>query len=233
MADSYLSDASFRRRLQAILQTQERSRGRALPAGLADTALLVVDMQDYFLDPDSHAHVPGAAEALAAAERLVAAFAGAQRPIFFTRHLNTKANAGMLERWWADTIRRGSPLSRISARLATQGHPIIEKSQYDAFHATRLATQLRRRRIRQLVISGVVTHLCCETTARAAFVRGFGVIFAVDATAAYDAEFHLATLRNLAHGFATLATTGEVFSALAPQQAPATAAGRESPSGPE
>ena len=83
---------------------------------------------------------------------------------------------------------------------------------------------LAKRRIRRLVISGLVAHLCCETTARAAFVRGFAVVFAVDATAAYDAEFHLATLRNLAHGFATLATREEIVAALAPPATPASGA---------
>ena len=46
-----------------------------------------------------------------------------------------------------------------------------------------------------------MTNLCCETTARSAFIRGFDVIMPVDATAAYNYEFHLATFLNLAYMF--------------------------------
>ena len=52
------------------------------------------------------------------------------------------------------------------------------------------------------MIAGVLTHLCCETTARSAFVRGFKVFFTVDGTATYYEDFHRATLLNLSHGFA-------------------------------
>ncbi|MGB9641195.1 MAG: isochorismatase family protein, partial [Anaerolineales bacterium] len=46
--------------------------------------------------------------------------------------------------------------------------------------------------------------LCCETTARSAFIRGFEPFFLVDGTATYNSYFHQATLLNLNHGFASL-----------------------------
>ena len=51
-------------------------------------------------------------------------------------------------------------------------------------------------------MTGVMTNMCCETTARSAFVRGFEVIMPVDATAAYNYEFHLATFLNMSYMFA-------------------------------
>jgi isochorismate hydrolase len=59
-----------------------------------------------------------------------------------------------------------------------------------------------------------MAHLCCETTARSAFTRGFEVFFLVDGTASYNRDFHQASLLNLAHGFATLLLTGEALAAL-------------------
>ncbi len=47
----------------------------------------------------------------------------------------------------------------------------------------------------------MVTHLCCETTARSAFCRGFSVIFPPDATASYNRGLHQASLLTLCHGF--------------------------------
>ena len=49
---------------------------------------------------------------------------------------------------------------------------------------------------------------------RSAYVRGFDVTFPVDATVSYSEEFHLATLLNLSHGFATIAFVEEVLDAL-------------------
>jgi isochorismate hydrolase len=59
-----------------------------------------------------------------------------------------------------------------------------------------------------------MTHLCCETTARAAFTRGLQVWFTIDGTATYNEEHHFSTLLNLAHGFATPVTVTEVLAAL-------------------
>ncbi len=59
-----------------------------------------------------------------------------------------------------------------------------------------------------------MTHLCCETTARSAFVRGFEVFFTIDGTATYNKEFHFATLHNLAHGFALPILVDEILDAV-------------------
>ena len=56
-----------------------------------------------------------------------------------------------------------------------------------------------------------MTHLCCESTARDAFMHDHEVLFVVDATATDDEELHLGSLRALADGFAVLATTREVM----------------------
>jgi isochorismate hydrolase len=60
-----------------------------------------------------------------------------------------------------------------------------------------------------------MTHLCCETSARAAFVRGFEVLFPVDGTATYNQAFHRATLLNLSHGFAKVVLADEILAAVA------------------
>ncbi|MCL0073039.1 isochorismatase family protein, partial [Dehalococcoidia bacterium] len=91
---------------------------------------------------------------------------------------------------------------------------VIEKSQYDAFYETPLDEMLREKGVTQIVICGVMSHLCCETTARSAFVRGFEVFFTVDGTATYTEAFHRATLLNLAHGFAVPVLTHEILDKL-------------------
>ena len=169
-------------------------------------------MQDYFLRPASHAFVPSAPAILPNLQLLITNYRAANRPVIFTRHVNTDADAAMMSRWWRDVIRVDSPDSAISSALDTSAGVIVEKSQYDAFHQTQLEDGLRSRGVEQVVITGVMTHLCCETTARSAFVRGFEVFFCVDGTATYTEELHRSSLLNLSHGFAIPVMAGEIIS---------------------
>lgn len=177
-------------------------------------ALLVLDMQRYFLEEASHASIPSARAVLPKIEELIVAFAKRGRPVILTRHINTKEDAGQMGKWWRELIREEDPLSELIPGLFPGNGLIIEKGQYDAFYKTPLEELLRGEGVEQLAISGVMTHLCCETTARAAFVRGFKVFFVIDGTATYNADFHRATLLNLAHGFAHPVLAEELIAAL-------------------
>ncbi len=206
--DIYLDGESFRRKSAELVQRSvEFGRGVFTPGR---TALIVLDMQRYFLDPDSHAHIPSAADIVPGIRSLAALFSERDLPVIFTRHLNTPENGGALALWWDDLIREEDSLSEITTDLDTSMGVVLKKSQYDAFYDTDLESNLKERGIERVVITGVMTHLCCETTARSAFVRGFEVTFPVDGTATYDENFHLATLLNLSHGFATLAFAEDI-----------------------
>jgi isochorismate hydrolase len=166
-----------------------------------EAALLVLDMQEYFLDVGSHAYIPSAPAIVPALTRLQVAFQEAGRPVIFTRHMNTPVNAGMMAEWWRDLINPRSAHSQLIDQFNTSNTTIIKKNQYDAFYQTSLARTLRELGTRQVVICGVMTHLCCDTTARAAFMHGFEVFFTVDGTATYNEMLHRATLLTLSHGF--------------------------------
>jgi nicotinamidase-related amidase len=92
----------------------------------------------------------------------------------------------------------------------------VIKHQYDGFLNTDLEGILRENRVRQVVICGVLTNLCCETTARSAFMRGFEVYFVEDGTATFSKEMHEAALLNLSYGFAIATTIKDVTKALSP-----------------
>lgn len=173
-------------------------------------ALLVLDMQDYFLNEESHAFIPSAQAILPNIQMLIDAFSAADRPIIFTRHIDADADTGMMSRWWRDVIRADSPDSAIISVLDTATGSILSKTQYDAFYNTSLEETLRGRGVEQVVITGVHTHLCCETTARSAFMRGFEVFFCVDGTATYTEEVHRASLLNLSHGFSLPVLCAEI-----------------------
>ncbi len=179
-----------------------------------DSLLLVIDMQKFFAKETSHAFIPSFDTIVPNVTGLISAFEAIKRPVIFTKHVNTAENAQMMGKWWKGIITKEDEHSGIIDEFDTTGHMVIEKTQYDSFYNTNLEGLLRDLSVKSLVITGVMTHLCCETTARAAFVRGFGTFFAVDATAAYNEHFHRNTVVNLAHGFAVPVMSGEILEKL-------------------
>jgi len=170
--------------------------------------LLLIDMQEYFR-PLAREIMPGILSVLAAARKLGI-------PVFFTRHRHLKyEDTGMLGQWWGDLIWEGTLESRLLEELKPQPQEnIIEKNRYSAFYKTGLEQALKDEKVTDLIIGGVMTNLCCETSARDAFVRDYRVFFLVDGTATASAEYHLATLKNLSYGFATLLTCRQLNDTL-------------------
>ena len=178
------------------------------------SALLVLDMQTYFLESTSHAYIPSGRAIIPGIRDLILAFSIRRLPVIFTRHLNTSQDVGLMATWWRDIITAENPKSEIIPELDLSAGIVLEKSQYDAFYQSPLESILRNSAVSQVVISGVMTHLCCETTARCAFVRGFEVFFLVDGTATYNEQFHQASLLNLSHGFASLMLAKDILTNL-------------------
>jgi len=173
-------------------------------------ALLVIDMQRCFLDGKT---VPSALAIIPHVNRLIQAFRRRNRPIIFTRHLNSGADTGRMQEWWGSLISPNDPRSLLDDRIDA-ATAVITKAQYDAFYGTNLEEMLKRGDITQVVICGVVTHLCCETTARSAFCRGFSVIMPPDATASYNRSLHQASFLTLCHGFVSPLPVDDCIAAL-------------------
>lgn len=134
----------------------------------------------------------------------------------FTRYaVKEDEDPGIMGKWWNDVVREGSKYSKIVASLEpAESDLVIRKPRYSAFVGTNLDQSLRERKTKGVVITGVLTHLCCETTARDAFMRDFTVHFVIDATASKDESLHLSSLRTLTDGFAVPVTTDEVIASM-------------------
>jgi nicotinamidase-related amidase len=187
---------------------------REWDAALNLSVLIVTDIQNYFLSPESHAFIPSAPAIIPNIKKLISIFREYNRPVIFTKHTNNKDNAGSMDYWWNDLVDDEGPFSELYGSLHLPEEIIIIKHQYDAFHATNLDHLLNKMGVRYPVICGVMTNLCCETTVRSAFVKGYHPVLPIDATAAYNRQFHLATFRNLSFGFSPLMTTEEVINKL-------------------
>jgi nicotinamidase-related amidase len=184
---------------------------------VAASALLVVDMQMFFLDPASPTFTCGGVAILPAVQRLIAAFRRARRPVIFTRHVHHPGDldAGIMGWWWEGKCLEGSPESEIHADLAPMsGEKVVLKHRYSAFYNTDLETVLRCLKVDDIVVSGIMTNMCCESTARDAYYRDYRVFLPADGTGSICEEMHLASLLNLAFGFAYVTTCEAIAAEL-------------------
>jgi len=177
---------------------------------IGKAALLVLDMQKYFLEQKSHAYIPSGPVIIPVIQNLIDYFSMVRMPIFFTKHFNIPENAGMMGMWWKDAIDLNSQRAEIIEQLDISKGRILHKDRYDAFWDTNLDDMLKENGVEQVVITGVMTHLCCESTARSAFTRNYQVFFVIDGTATYTRELHMASLLTLSHGFAKPILSHEV-----------------------
>ncbi len=173
-------------------------------------ALMVIDMQEYFR--------PLALPIIKNVLSVIEACRSSGIHIVFTRHghKDISKDGGMLGKWWGDLIHYGSLAWEFIQELSPSDTDVIlEKNRYSAFWGTDIDRHFRSLKIEEIIITGVMTNCCCETTARDAFVRDYRVFFVSDATATVNDELHRASLKNLAFGFAHIVSTRELSGYLA------------------
>ncbi len=177
--------------------------------------LLVIDMQNEFLREDGVIFFHYAAQIVPNVKRMVTACRKVGVPVVFTAHVheNPQIDGGMTAEWWPE-IKEGKCLLRGTSGVDIYDEikplakeKVIYKHRYSAFYNTDLEIYLRGLGVTDIMITGVLTNVCCESTARDAFFRDFRVFFLADATATSEPEFHVATLKNLAYAFAYITTT--------------------------
>ncbi len=177
------------------------------------SALLVIDMQKFFLNPDSPTFTCSGLPILPRHEKLISEFRKANRPVIYTRHVHHPdfIDAGIMKWWWQGACLEGTSESEIHDSIAPlSNEKVILKHRYSAFYNTDLETILRCLKIEDLVVTGLMTNLCCESTARDAYYRDYRVFFLADCTGSINEEMHLASLLNLAFGFAYVTTADEI-----------------------
>jgi len=206
---SYVTTESIEARARLWLEKVAPFNQHQMHRRKEKAALLVVDMQRYFLDPASPTFTCGGLAILPMLKRLIGAFREASRPVIYTRHVHhpNRLDAGIMEWWWQGMCLEGSPESEVQSDIAPMSNEkVILKHRYSAFYNTDLETVLRCLKIEDLVISGIMTNMCCESTARDAYYRDYRVFFLADGTGSINEEMHMASLLNLSFGFAFVTT---------------------------
>ena len=184
----------------------------------ARTALVCIDFQRDFVEPGGFGETLGndvstLRSAIAPTERVLAAARQLGLTVIHTREghrpdltdlFPAKRDRG------APTLRIGDegPMGRILIRgsrghdiipelYPTAGEVVLDKPGKGAFYATDLETILRARSVTHLILTGVTTEVCVQTTAREANDRGFDCLVLADCTGSYFPQFHHAALQMI------------------------------------
>ena len=175
-----------------------------------NAALLVIDVQDTFKasprwahrsNPNFEAHIT----------ELLRAFRAANRPVIFFLHSDKDPG------WTTD-----SPHYKLMDFFQRrESEPLLHKTSRNAFTTTNLAQILQELGVHRLIVTGIATEQCCETTARIGGDMGYDVDFITDATVTFPIE-HLTTDQIvertelcLRDRFARVSTTGEIVAQCA------------------
>ena len=184
------------------------------------TAVIVVDVQNDFCHPDGACAKGGAdtSSALAMIPRL-AKFLDAAREagskVIFIRKVHEDCTDS--EPWLArtdgrpgKTCRSGTWGTEFTGLIPAEGDPIVHSHRYSAFVNTRLDSVLRTFKIETLIMAGVATNVCVESTARHGYMLDYNVVFLSDCSAAYSQAAHDMTLDNMRKHFGVVSTADEV-----------------------
>jgi nicotinamidase-related amidase len=168
------------------------------PASGPHTALLLIDIQDFYF-PDGAVPLVGPDAAAENAGRLLAAFRAAKRPVVHVRH----------------DFEPGGSIHDTVAPI--EGERVFTKTEVSCFNGTAVLDHLRELGVERLVIAGMQTHMCLEAATRAAHDLGFECVVIADACATRDlsyggttvkaADVHAATLATLDRTYATVVDT--------------------------
>lgn len=208
------------------------------------TALLLVDMQSGYIRegaglvrylraelPEAHAYYLDRVNRLVIPnqQRLLALFRELDWPVVFitfAAHLPSAADWLPLRRQREAEIEaeagsktailvKGHPDAAVIEELAPrQDELVVNKVSRGAFNSTGIDALLRNMGITGLVVAGVITNVCVETTARDAADRGFKVVLVNDACATYTQAAHNASMKIFASIFGDVMDTEELLEAL-------------------
>jgi nicotinamidase-related amidase len=202
-----------------------------LDLDLAATALIVVDMQNDFVRQGAPLEVPDARSTIDSHRRLLKYFREMKGVVVFTRFI-AGPKSTLIWNWspvlappicccWPGFMRTYNDIQgpRDAAAVIDELKPLptelqIDKYNYGAFHRTNLLDNLTAQGVDTVVVTGTVTQICVDETARGAFREGLKAIMVSDAVSSFDPALHQATLANFAMKFGWVMTTDEILAAL-------------------
>jgi ureidoacrylate peracid hydrolase len=187
----------------------------------AKTAVIVVDVQNDFCSPDGALGKAGqptqaAMDMIPNLQRLLTAARAAKAPVIFIQTIHEDATdseawVGRMAGKSASICRKNTWGAEFTEVAPVPGEPVVIKHRYSAFINTRLDSILRTFKVENLIMTGVSTNVCVESTARQGYMLDYHIVFLSDCTAAYSQEEHDMALYNMKAHFGLVAKADDVI----------------------
>ena len=216
----------------AALDRMTARMGKLHPFDVIDpgsAALIVIDMQNYFVKPGHQGEIPLAREIVPNVNRLAAELRRRRGHVVWVR--NGTANTRQSWSNYHECLMTPERMERRYAEMEIGGDGYqfwhlndirpedaqIAKTRYSAFiqGSSDIERHLRDRGIDTLLVTGTATNVCCESTARDAMMLNFKVVMVSDAMATHTDHEHNATLSAFYGQFGDVQTTDQAIEALA------------------
>jgi ureidoacrylate peracid hydrolase len=214
--EHYISAESLDTKTSSYLDQLAPYNQRKPEFRLDEAALVLVDFQRCFLDPDHQLYSVNTQAVLARAVELTNFFRAGKRPVLYTLQKNKglEIDRGpVLRNWWPAVPLEDSPeTDSVDELKPLPGEKVIPKRRYSGFYSTDLELSLRTMGVSQVVVAGVFTNVCVEATVRDAFMRDYLVFLPADTTAAHNEQLHLGSLRTMAMWFASVCRVSDLTS---------------------
>lgn len=198
----------------------ERDRHWAFEIKKNECALIVVDLQEDFVNPKNPMCIPEAYRQIPRVKKLIEACRSLKVPVIYTAHNIAADCCHDFYQFWppikAGAIKEGTPGADIYHEIYPQpGERVIRtKHTYCSFSGTDLDYVLRNLGVKTVIICGTLTNCCCESTARTAFFKGYHVVFGSDVNATDNPLAHEATIRTMRRAFARVMSGDQIIEAL-------------------
>lgn len=191
------------------------------------SALLIVDMQNAFIHPNGSLPRMGldtsrTLKVIEPIKKLREAYHSARLPVVFLQHIHKAdgSDMGLIAKVFPPIRALGHCFegtwdAQVIDELApVHGDLVIKKSRFSGFYETVLEGTLRGLHVETLVVTGIATNICVESTIRDAFYRDYSVVVPREATAAFTEEQENGSFMNFAFAFAKVLPLEEVLQSV-------------------
>ncbi len=214
-----------------LIERVIKRAGRAHPFNTmepAKTALIVIDMQNYFMKPGYLGEVPMARQIVPTVNRLATALRARGAHVIWVKNATNDTRESWSVMHDCLMTPQNRDLRYATMDVAHEGHALwpdldvraedgqIVKKRFSAFidGSSHLVPYLRQRCIDTLLIGGTATNICCESSARDAMMLNFKVTMVSDALATYSDAEHNASLATFYSMFGDVQNTDEAIASL-------------------
>jgi len=188
-----------------------------------DTAILVIDLQKGFVNEGAFCEVPAARKMLPRLQRLIDVCKKQSIPVIYTRMSHQFIRSTVYPDLWPSHFHAdGSPIlvpgskefELIEELKVEEGDILLDKDRYSAFFGTPLDLILKERGVKTLIVTGLASNVCCESTVREAFFLNYRVIFVDDLNVTLNDEMHRWAVENIRLVFGYVLSSDELIAKL-------------------